>query len=392
MSGDNKMRQFLVLVSVMALAVMPACTKKGQESTSSISNGNEILIGEVGSLTGGEATFGMSTKMGVDMAIDELNSKGGIKGKKLRVVVLDDQGKPDEAATAVTKLITQDKVAAIVGEVASSRSLAMAPIAQANKIPMVSPSSTNPRVTQVGDYIFRVCFIDPFQGAVMANFASKSLKAKTAAILRDIKSDYSVGLSKFFIETFEKLGGKIVVDQSYSSGDVDFKSQLTAIKAKNPDVIFVPGYYTEAGLIARQAKEIGLKAPLLGGDGWDSSKLVEIGGPAMDGNYFSNHYASDDQSPVIQNFISAFKSKFKEIPDGIAVLGYDALMVLGNAMKNAKSLASEDVRKALAETKNYPGVSGNITINQNRDAEKPAVVLRIEKGKYIFKERIAPSS
>jgi branched-chain amino acid transport system substrate-binding protein len=231
---------------------------------------NTIKIGEVGSMTGSEATFGISTHEGLQLAIKEQNAKGGIKGKKIELISLDDQGKPEEAAVATTKLITQDKVAAIVGEVASSRSLAMAPIAQKNKIPMVSPSSTNPKVTEVGDYIFRVCFIDPFQGAVMAKFASETLKAKKVAILRDVKSDYSVGLSNFFAEAFKNTGGEIVVDQSYSSGEVDFNSQLTSIRAKKPDAIFVPGYYTEVGLIAKQARKLGIKVPLLGGDGWDS--------------------------------------------------------------------------------------------------------------------------
>ncbi|MEK7692285.1 MAG: ABC transporter substrate-binding protein, partial [Bdellovibrionota bacterium] len=226
----------LMSATVASLYSLTACTNKNAGDTS------VIRVGEVGSMTGNDATFGTSTHKGIELAFSEANKAGGILGKQLKLISLDDQGKPEEAATAVTKLITQDKVVAILGEVASSRSLAMAPIAQQNKIPMLSPSSTNPKVTEQGDYIFRVCFIDPFQGQVMAQFALDTLKVKKAAILRDVKNDYSIGLADYFVETFKKAGGEIVVDSSYSSGDIDFKSQLTAIKAKNPEAIFVPGY------------------------------------------------------------------------------------------------------------------------------------------------------
>jgi len=393
------------LVTFFALVFGAGCTKKTDSqqtgasgSTQSSASGSgsnagssEILVGEVGSLSGSEATFGTSTHNGIVLAMEQINSTGGVKGKKIKVLVMDNQGKPEEAATAVTKLIAQDQVQAILGEVASSRSLAMAPIAQSNRVPMISPSSTNPRVTQVGDYIFRVCFIDPFQGSVMAKFAATTLKLKKAAILRDIKNDYSVGLANYFAETFKKHGGQIVIDQSYSAGDVDFKSQLTSIKTKSPEAIFVPGYYTEVGLIARQARELGLKVPLLGGDGWDSAKLVQIGGNALDGSFFSNHYSPDNVDPRVQKFISDYKSKFGEVPDGLAAQGYDAAMVLGDAMKRAKTLANEDVRQAIADTKSYPGVTGTITIDQNRDAMKPAVVIEIKNKQFVFKESINPT-
>ena len=390
----------LMVAATAVLLSVTGCTKKtdstlqsgaGTSAAAVTQSGDEILIGEVGSLTGSEATFGTSTRDGVDLAIKQINAAGGIKGKKLRVIVMDDQGKPEEAATAVTKLITQDKVTAILGEVASSRSLAMGPIAQSNKVPMVTPSSTNPKVTQVGDYVFRVCFIDPFQGSVMAKFATNTLKVKKAAILRDIKNDYSVGLANFFTETFKKAGGEIVVDQSYSAGDVDFKSQLTSIKGKGPEVIFVPGYYTEVGLIARQARELGIKAPLLGGDGWDSTKLTEIGGAALNGSYFSNHYSPDDQSPTVQQFISEYKNMFGAVPDGLAAMGYDAAMVLADAMKRAPTLSNQDIRDALAATKDYPGVTGKITIDKNRDAVKSAVVIEVKSTGFTFKETIDPS-
>ncbi|HEX4924716.1 MAG TPA: ABC transporter substrate-binding protein [Bdellovibrionales bacterium] len=384
-----------LFVAAVALSVTAACTKKSGDTAAQGEGGktaslNELLIGEVLSMTGSQATFGTSTHNGVDLAIKEANAAGGVKGKQLKVLTVDNQGKPDEAATAVTKLINQNQVIAILGEVASSRSLAMAPIAQANKTPMVTPSSTNPEVTAKGDYIFRVCFIDPFQGTVMAKFASDNLKLKKVAILRDVKSDYSVGLADYFAETFKKNGGEIVVDQSYSEGDVDFKAQLTAIKAKKPDGIFVPGYYTEVGLIARQARELGIKVPLMGGDGWDSPKLYEIGGDALDGTYFSNHYSAEDKSPHVQNFISKFKESYGVVPDGLAAMGYDAAKVLIDAMNRAPSLEKGAIREALAATKEYQGVTGKITIDQNRNAVKPAVVLKVEKGEFKYVSTINP--
>lgn len=377
----------------LALASGMGCKKKAPtdgSSATATTAGDVIRIGEVGSMTGSEATFGISTHNGVDLAIRQINAAGGIKGKKLEVIALDDQGKPEEAATAVTKLITQNGVTAILGEVASSRSLAMAPIAQQHGIPMITPSSTNPKVTQIGDFIFRVCFIDPFQGHVMAKFAAENLKLKKVAILRDVKNDYSVGLANFFSETFKKAGGEIVIDQSYSAGDMDFKSQLTAIRAKAPEAIFVPGYYTEVGLIGRQARELGLKVPLMGGDGWDSPKLKEIGGEALNGSYFSNHYSAEDKAPHVQEFISKYKEAFGVIPDGLAAMGYDAAKVLADGMTRAKSLNPADIKAALAETKDYQGVTGKITIDGERNAVKSAVVLKVDGGDFKYQTTINP--
>ena len=349
-----------------------------------------IKIGEVGSMTGSEATFGVSTHEGIQLAIKEQNAKGGIKGKKVELISLDDQGKPEEAAIATTKLISQDKVTAILGEVSSSRSLAMAPIAQQNKIPMVSPSSTNPKVTEVGDYIFRVCFIDPFQGAVMAKFAAETLKVKKVAILRDVKSDYSVGLSDYFTAAFKKSGGEIVVDQSYSSGEVDFNSQLTSIRAKKPDAIFVPGYYTEVGLIAKQARKLGIKVPLMGGDGWDSDKLYEIGGKALNNTFFSNHYSKDDQAPAVQNFVKNYKSAYNRSPDGLAAMGYDAAVILFAAIEKTKTGTNAEIRAELAKIKEFQAVTGQITIDEKRNASKPAVVLEVKDGKFLYKSTVNP--
>jgi branched-chain amino acid transport system substrate-binding protein len=372
---------------VLGLVVAPALTSCSEGAGG---EGNEIVVGEFGSLTGTTATFGISTKNGIDMAIDSVNKAGGVLGKQVRVIVEDDQGRPEEAQTVVTKLINSNRVLAVLGEVASSRSLAAAPVAQQNQIPMISPSSTNPKVTEVGDYIFRVCFIDPFQGLVMAKFATNTLKVKNVAILRDIKNDYSVGLADVFIENFRKMGGTIVADESYSEGDTDFSAQLTAIRAKRPEAIFIPGYYTEVGLVARQARGLGLNVPLLGGDGWDSPRLTEIGGPALNNSYFSNHYSTEDPSPVIQSFVKAYTDRYGQAPDALAALAFDAANILFDAMRRAGTTDPRAVRDALAQTRDFPGVTGKITIDGSRNAVKPAVVLQVVDGKLKYVETIAP--
>src|SRR3990172_8273959 len=374
-----KIKRYAILL-VSGLLLLLSCSQKK----------DVIKIGEYGSLTGTTATFGISTKNGIDMTIQKVNQAGGVLGKQIMVIVEDDQGKPEEAATTVKKLINQDNVIAIIGEVASSRSLAGAPICQAAGIPMISPASTNPKVTEVGDYIFRVCFIDPFQGTVMAKFCWNTLQVKSAAILTDIKNDYSVGLAELFARTFTELGGKIVAQESYSEGDIDFKAQLTAIKAKKPETIFIPGYYTEAGLIARQAREIGIKGILTGGDGWDSPRFLEIGGQALENCFFSNHYFQDDPNPMIQNFVQEYKTKYDEVPDAMAVLGYDAAMVLIEAIRRAGTTDPQKIRDEIAATRDYEGISGKITIDSNRNASKSAVVIKIEGGKLKFVESVPP--
>ena len=351
---------------------------------------NEIVVGEYGSFTGTTATFGQSTHNGISLAFDEVNAAGGVLGKKIRVVSEDDQSKPEEAATAATKLINQNRVVALLGEVASSRSLAVAPIAQAARVPMISPSSTNPRVTEVGDYIFRVCFIDPFQGSVMAKFAANTLKAKRVAILYDLRNDYSVGLRQYFTNTFKGLGGEVIAEQSFSEGDSDFRAQLTQLKAKNPEAIYLPGYYTEASTVARQARELGITVPLMGGDGWDSPKLFEIGGKAIEGSYISNHYSTEDPSPTIQKFVQDYKTKYGAIPDALAALGYDAAKILADAMKRAGTTEGAKVRDAIAATVDFPGVTGKITLDASRNAVKPAVFVGIKDGKYEFVAMVEP--
>jgi branched-chain amino acid transport system substrate-binding protein len=350
-----------------------------------------IRVGHFASLTGDTATFGQSTDRGLRMAVEEINAKGGPLGRPIEVISEDDRSITEEARTAAQKLIQRDQVVALLGEVASSRSLAAAPEAQRAKIPMISPASTNPKVTEVGDYVFRTCFIDPFQGAVMARFAKNELGAKKVAILFDFRQDYSVGLADYFRKTFKEQGGEIVADERYTGGDIEFRAQLTTIRAAAPDAIFVPGYYTEVGLIAKQARELGITVPLLGGDGWDSSKTLEIGGAAVEGYYFSNHYAADSSSPKVQGFVSAYKAKHGEVPDAMAALGYDMGGILADAIVRAGTTDAAKLRDAIAATKDYDGVTGKITIDAQRNAQKDAVVLKIEDGKFKFHSSVPAS-
>jgi branched-chain amino acid transport system substrate-binding protein len=393
-----------ILLAALALAVM-ACEKKTPPAPAPAPSGGSapaeaqgtppvepdtILLGEVGSLTGSEATFGLSARNGIEMALNEVNEAGGVRGKKVGVRVYDSQGKPEEAAQATTRLITQDKVSIIIGEAASSVSMAMADKAQAAGVPQITYTSTAPEVTQKGDYIFRVCFIDPFQGLVMAKFARENLKLNQVALLTDNKSAYSIGLAKVFTEEFEKMGGKISASESYSKGDTDFRAQLTSIKQAKPEAVFVPGYYTDVGLIARQAVELGLKVPLLGGDGWESEKLFELGGSALNGSYFSNHYALDNPDPLLKAFAERYQKTYGGLPDSVAALAYDATKLAVDAMKRAPNLSGRALRDAIAATKDFPGVAGRITINAKRDAEKQAVVLKVEDGKTKFVTTVTP--
>ena len=351
----------------------------------------DVVVGEFASLTGSEATFGINSNNGLQLALEEINAGGGLlNGRKVKVIVEDDQSKAGQAAAAVKKLIASDQVIAIIGEIASSRSLEAAPICQSASIPMISPGSTNPTVTDKGDYIFRVCFIDPFQGTVMAKFALDNLKAKKVAVLTDVKSDYSRGLAQFFEDYFKAHGGEIVKELAYNGGDKDFRAQLTTIKGANPDAIFVPGYYTEVGSIGKQARLLGIKVPLLGGDGWDSPKLLEIAGNSLEGCYFSTHFSPDDQSPKVQDFVKKYKAKFNAAPDGMAPLGYDAMMILADAIKTAGTTDGAKVREALAQVKNYAAVTGNITIDDKRNATKSAVVLQVQGKAIKYTSTVAP--
>lgn len=369
-----------VAAVLLASAVLAGCSARRDEP----------VVGVYLSLTGDTADYGTTTRKGMELAADEINSQGGIAGKKLVLVIEDDRGKPEEARTVVTKLIDQQGVVAILGEVASKNSLAAAPICQSRGIPMLTPSSTNPDVTRKGDYIFRVCFVDSFQGYVMARFARDTLKASTAAVLWDNGSDYSKGLSTVFKADFERMGGKIVADVTYAAGDVDFSSQITRIRDREPDVIYVPGYYTEVTLIARKAREFGIKAPLLGSDGWDSDSLIERAGTALEGCFFSNHYSSGLKDPTVDRFVGRYRSKYGVAPNALAALAYDATWVLAEAMKRAGTFDPAKIRDALASTKDYPGVTGRITINKDRNAVKPAVVLQVKGDSFRYYQTVKP--
>lgn len=327
---------------------------------------------------------------GVLMAAAQLNQDGGINGRRIDVVIEDDRGSPEEAARKTAKLIDQDKVVAIIAGGTSGNSSAAAPKAQSSRIPLISPSSTDPAVTQAGDYIFRTCFVDSFQGEVMATFTANTLKAKKAAILFDFNSPYGRGLTEFFELSFRKLGGDIV-KQSYTQGDSDFKGQLSAIKAAEPDVIYIPGYYGEVARIAKQARAFGLEQPLLGGDGWDAPELWQLGGDALNGSYITTHYSVDDPSPGIQSFVQDYKLRYQNlVPDAHAALAYDAARFLFDAIKRTGSTDSAQLREALAQTKDFDGVTGFISIDAQRNAVKPAVVLKLQDASYIYQEKIQP--
>lgn len=368
-----------IACALIAVGVVAGCKKKG----------NEIVIGHFASMTGPQATFGISTDQAIRLAIKEKNAAGGIKGKKIALVTIDDAGKQAEAATAVTRLINDHEAVAILGEVASSLSLVGGPIAQKSKVPMISPSSTNPDVTDVGDYVFRVCFLDDFQGWVDAKFARENLKATKAAILYDQGQAYSSGLADYFEKSFKEMGGTIVTKQAYTGGNLEISSQLQTIKSAGPDVIFLPGYYTEAATIIRKARESGISTPFLGGDGWDSEELPRIAGDAINGNYFSNHYAPEEDRPEVRNFVEKYRAEYGKTPDGLAALGYDAALVLFDAMERAKSLSGPDLRDAIAATKNFTGVTGTFSIDEQRNAKKSAVIVEYKGGKQVMAARIA---
>ena len=356
-----------------------------------VSLGDKVLVGHFASMSGSEATFGQSTDNGIRLALEERNGKGGVKGKQVEVKTYDDQGKSQEAGTAVIRLITDDKVVAVLGEVASSLSLVGGAVALEYGVPMVSPSSTNPKVTEIGDMIFRVCFIDPYQGYVVAKFTRENLKLSKVAILYDQQAAYSKGLAENFRQAINDMGGSVTTEQTYTSGDQDFSAQLTTIRGTGAEAIFVPGYYTDVGNIALQARGLGIKVPLLGGDGWDSAKLGEIAGAALEGDYYSNHYSPEEQRPEVQQFVDKYKAKFNgQVPDGLAALGYDAANILFDAMESAPSLAGKDIAAALAGTKDFHGVTGLITIDEQRNARKSAVMVQMRGGTPRFVASVPP--
>lgn len=352
---------------------------------------DSIKIGHFASLTGKEAAFGVATRKGILLAIEELNASGGILGRKVEYLVEDIQSKQGESATAVKKLISRDKVVAILGANASTNSLEAAPICQNARVPMMAISSTNPRVTEMGDYIFRICFIDPFQGAVLAKFAREKLPAQRVALLTSVSAPYSVGLSSVFRERFTQLGGEIVGEQKYSEGDKDFKAQLTALRALRPDAIAATGYYTEAALICIQARALGLNIPIIGGDGWEAPQLMELGGKAVEGAYYSTHYSPQNDAPEVQSFVRKFKARWNnETPEAVSALGYDAMLLIADAIRRAGTTDGPKLREAIAATQNFPGVTGRTTIDPQRNSAKPAVILTVKDGRTQFVDAVAP--
>ncbi|WP_425061066.1 Leu/Ile/Val-binding protein [Sporomusa carbonis] len=383
----------LKIAGLLTMLVMVAGLVAGCGDTAS----KDIKIGVVYELTGNTASFGTAAANGAKMAFKEINAKGGVLGKQIQLVIADNKGEPSESSNAMTKVITQDKVVAVTGFTTSSNGIAGSAVAEANKIPFVAAATTNPKVTvdektgKVKDYTFRVCFIDPFQGTVGANFALNSLKTKKAAIMIDNSSDYSKGLSQFFKEAFTKGGGQIVAEEAYLQKDQDFKTILTKIKATNPEILYVPGYYEEVGKIIKQAREMGITIPVVGGDGWDSPKLTEIGGPAaLNNTFFTNHYSVEDTSPASKAFVENYKKEYGQMPDAMAVLGYDAAYVLVDAIKRANSTEPAKIREALAATKDFKGAAGDLTLNSTHDAVKGAVIIEMKDGKQVYKETVKP--
>jgi len=373
-------KHLALLLVVMLLATTLTGCKTSQDT---------IKIGGMGPVTGEASTFGVSTRNGDEMMVEEWNAKGGVLGKQVELVFVDDKGDPTEGAIAAQKLINEDKVIAVAGTVMSKVSLAVAPICQSAGIPMVAPTSTNPKVTEVGDYIFRACFIDPFQGTVGAVFAYNDLGARKAGVLFDNGNDYTKGLAEFFRDKFTELGGEIVAFEGHPTGTTDFTPFLTNILAGKPDVIYCSDYYNDDGLMARQARQLGYEGPFLGGDGWDSPDLVKIGGDAVNGAYFTNHFSKDDKRSEVQEFVKKYSEKYGQAPDALAALAYDTMGLILQAIQDAGSTEGAKIRDALKNI-DYHGVSGVIKFDENRNPVKSAVILKIENGQQVYVTTVQP--
>ena len=396
--GGVWMKKWMLFLAILAMvaSVLTGCGGS-KETAGTASEGNTIKIGVNLELTGGVAAFGSSARDGAQLAVKEINAAGGVLGKQLELVVADNASKPEESTRAIQRLISEDKVVAVVGAATSGNTLAASTVAMEKKVPIITPSGTASKVTvdertgKVNEYVFRTCFIDPFQGTVMGNFAASDLKAKTAAIYIDSSSDYSKGLAKSFEEQFKKSGGQIVTQESYQQKDTDFKAVLTRIKDKNPEVIYVPGYYEEVGKIVKQGRELGITVPFLGGDGWDAPQMFEIAGnQALNNTFFSNHYSSEDTAPEVQKFVDSFKKEYNKVPDGFAVLGYDSVQLIVEGIKNAGSAEPSKIKDAMAKIKDFKATSGNITYNETHDPIKSAVIIEYKDGKQAFKTKVNP--
>lgn len=352
-------------------------------------NPNATKIGFFAPMTGAQKSFGNEALHGASLAVEQINAAGGVLGHPLSLMVKDTQSRPGETESVVAGLIERDKVAILIGEIATDRTLVAAPIAQANGIPMITPGATNEQVTAVGDNIFRVCYTDAFQASVMAKFA-RSIDVEKAAVLFDPSTPYGAGLAERFKQDFVANGGTIVAEAEYKAGDKDFTSQLNALKEKAPEVIFLPSYYAEAALIIQQARSLGLEVPFLGTDGWDSPEFLEVGGTAVNNSYFCSHFTSEDSAENVKTFVAAYTAKFGTPPPPLAGLAHDAIFLAADALKRAGTKDAADLRAVLAATKDFPGVTGKITLDENRNPRKPGIVIRVDEGKFTFLERVDP--
>lgn len=378
----------LLLSSVLVVSLFSGCGKTASS--------DKIKVGLNYELSGNVATYGQSLSQGAELALEQVNQKGGVLGKKIEVVKVDNKSDNTEAANVATRLAVRDKVVALLGPATSGNTKAASPAAMQNKVPLISASATADDVTvdsngKVREYIFKTCFSDSFQGVMMANFATNDLKLAKAAVLVDSTSDYSKGLAKNFKETFKKNGGTILTEEAYQAKDTDFKAVLTKIKNTNPDVLFVPGYYEEVGLIVRQARDMGLNVPILGGDGYESPKLAEIAGKdALNDVYYSTHYSSKDTSPEVEKFREAFTKKYGKEPDAFSALGYDMANFLVDALKRADSTDSTKLKNALAATKNFKGVTGTFSMDKNHNPVKSVTIIQMKNGEATFLKKLAP--
>lgn len=374
------MKKFSIVLAVfMIIVIFAGCSKPAA------TNSNQIKIGLNYELSGDNATYGQSFVEGIELAAEQINKAGGINGKEIVFVKYDNKSEPAEATTLATRLMTQDDVAVVLGPATSGAFKATIPVATQNKVPVASGSATADDVTVddsgVKEYAFRICFSDSYQGTAMAKFALDNLSAKKAVVIMDSSSDYGKGLAENFVKTFEEGGGTIVAQEAYVAKDTDFNAILTKIKGQDFDVIFVPGYYNEAGLIIKQARAQGIDVPILGADGFDSPVLLELAGAeALNNVYFSNHYSALDQDPKVAQFIKDFKAKYNKEPDAFSALGYDLLKFVADAIGRAENLDGESVKNALAATKDFEGVTGSFSIDENHNAVKDIVVIELKDG------------
>jgi branched-chain amino acid transport system substrate-binding protein len=389
---QQKRLAFASLYVLFTCACVAACSSARRGDIVVKPSEEKLRIGAFMSLTGDTAQYGISALNGMRLAVEEANARGGVGGHRVELIPQDTRSDTAETEQVVRRLTEELKVHALIGEIVSSRSLAAARVAQSERVPMLTPSATSTEVTKQGDYVFRSCYTDPFQGAALAQFAARKLNAHRAALLVDGGQRYSIELSRVIREEFARQGGEVVVEQEYREGAGDFTAQLLEITGARPDVIFIPGYYLEAGLLARQAKDMGITAPLVGGDGWDSPRLYEIGGQALAGNYFSSHFSADDPDPQVQRFVEDYRRLFNSAPDAFAATAYDAARIMLEAAARATSLDRTAIRDALAETREFPGVTGTVTFNAERNAVKPIVIVRIlDFGKQSVEAHISPA-